>query len=148
MVESPPGHLEIYLTANNVHDAAADPDFFAFLAQMDAAGALEGGALGRDIGRLGESCVDEPLREARVEAAGDRVFVSAASDERSHLEGRVVAYVMRTDHAQLDRVERGPVGLERKDLARRAEHHHAPARAIVDPLVVNDVRLQAGRAPC
>ena len=41
-----PFHLEIDLAVNNVHDVAADPDFFAFLAQMDAAGTLEGGALG------------------------------------------------------------------------------------------------------
>src|SRR5262247_3974412 len=58
-------HLEIDLAVNNVHDVATDPDVFALLAQMDAAGALEGGALGRDIGRLGESCADEPLCEAR-----------------------------------------------------------------------------------
>src|SRR5438105_4923931 len=74
-------HLEIDLAVNNVDDVAADPDFLAALAQMDAAGTLEGSALGRNIGRLGESCADEPLREARVEAAGDRVFVSAAADE-------------------------------------------------------------------
>ncbi len=89
--------LEIHLAANHVHNVAADPDFFTVLAQMDAAGALQRGALGCDIGRLGESCADEPLREARVEAAGDRIFVSAASDERPHLEGRVVAGVMRTE---------------------------------------------------
>src|SRR4030095_3454719 len=90
-------HLEIDLAVNNVHDVAADPDFFAFLAQMDGAGALKDSALGRDIGRFCESCADEPLREAGVEAAGDRVFVSAEADERPHLEGRVVAGVMRTD---------------------------------------------------
>src|SRR5262245_66544229 len=72
-------YLEIDLPTNNVHDVAANPNFFAVLTQMDAAGALESSALGRDIGRLGESCADEPLREARVEAAGDRVFVSAAA---------------------------------------------------------------------
>src|SRR4029453_3345252 len=87
-------HLEIDLAVNNVHDVAADPDFFAFLAQMDAAGTREGGPLGRDIGRFCESCADEPLREAGVEAAGDWIFVSAAADERSHLEGRVGAGAM------------------------------------------------------
>src|SRR5215471_15799868 len=46
MVESLPVHLEIDLAVNNVHDVAADPNFFAFLAQMDAAGTLGGGALG------------------------------------------------------------------------------------------------------
>ncbi len=92
-------HLEIDFADNDVHDVAADPDFFAVLAQMDAAGALEDGALGRDIGRRGESCPDEPLREARVEAAGDRVFVSAVADERPHLEGRVVVDAMPANHA-------------------------------------------------
>jgi hypothetical protein len=52
-------HLEIDLATNNVHDVTADPDVFASLAQMDAAGALECSALGRDIRRLGESCTDE-----------------------------------------------------------------------------------------
>ena len=135
-----PFHLEIDLAANHVHDVAADPDLFAVLAQMDAAGSLERSALGRDIGRLGESRADEPLREARIQAAGDRVLVSAAADERPHLEGRVVARFMRTDHAQLERIERGPVGLERKDLARGPKHHRTPARAVVDPLMMNDVR--------
>src|SRR5215475_12594851 len=132
--------LEIDLAANHVYNIAADPDFFAFLAQMDAPGALQRGALGCDIGRLGEPCPDEPLREASVEAAGDRIFVPAASDECPHLEGRVVAGVMGTDYAELERIERGPVGLERKHLARRAEHHRAPTRAVVDPLMANDVR--------
>src|SRR5215510_2651854 len=71
----PGHHLEIDLATNDLHDVAADPDFLAVLAQMDAARALEGRALGRDIGRLGESGADEPLREARVKAAGDRMFV-------------------------------------------------------------------------
>src|SRR5947199_9845614 len=92
-------HLEIGLTVYNAHDVAPDPDLSAFRAQMDAAGALEGGALGRDIRRFGKSCADEPLCEARVEAAGDRIFVSAGANERPHLEGRVAAGVMRTDHA-------------------------------------------------
>jgi hypothetical protein len=35
-------HLEIDFAVNKVHDVAADPDFFAILAQMDTAGALEG----------------------------------------------------------------------------------------------------------
>src|SRR5499426_2891894 len=43
-------HLEIDLAANDVDDLTADPDVFAVLSQMDAAGALEGSALGRDIG--------------------------------------------------------------------------------------------------
>jgi hypothetical protein len=59
-------HLEIELAANDVNDLAADPDVFAVLAQMDAADALEGRALRCDIRRLGESCTDEPLREARI----------------------------------------------------------------------------------
>src|SRR5262245_63358247 len=84
-------YLEIDLPTNNVHDVAANPDFFAVLAQIDAAGALERSTLRRDIGPLGESCGDEPLRDTRVEAAGDWVSVSAGADERSHLEGRVVA---------------------------------------------------------
>ena len=77
-------HLEIDHAVDNGHDVAADPDFFAFLAQMHTAGALEDSALGRNIGRLGESCADEPLREPGVDAAGDRVFISADDDERPH----------------------------------------------------------------
>src|SRR5262245_48215974 len=122
-------HLQIDLAVNNVHDVATDPDVFDLLAQMDAAGALEGCDLGRGRGRVGQTSADEPRCEARVEAAGDRVFVCAVADECSHLEGRIVPGVMWTDHAQLKRIERGPVGFERKYLARGAEHHRAPARA-------------------
>src|SRR5262245_6682540 len=63
-IDDPHVLLEIGLAANHVHDIPADPHFFAFLAQIDAPGALERGALGCDIGRLGEPCPDEPLREA------------------------------------------------------------------------------------
>src|SRR5215471_19133281 len=93
------------------------------LLQIDAASALEGSALGRDIGRLGEPCTDEPLREARIEASGDGIFVSANAAERPNFEGRVVARVMRTDHPQVERTKRGPVRFERKHLPGGAQHH-------------------------
>jgi len=125
---------------NNVNHIAADPDSIAVFAQVNAAGAPKRGTLGCHIGRRGESCPDEPLRKAGVEAAGDWVFVSAAADERAHLEGRIMTGVVRTDHANLEGGERGPVGPKRKHLARGAKHHCAPARAVVDPLVVTDVR--------
>ena len=57
----------------------------------------------------------------------------------AHLEGRIVTGVMRTDHTHFEGSERGPVGLERKHLARRAKHHGAPAWAVVDPLVFNEI---------
>jgi len=107
---------------------------------VDAADAPERAALGGDVGSGGEPRADEPLREAGVEAAGNRILVSAAADERPHLEGGVVAGLLRADHAELERVERRPVGLERKHLARRAQHHRAPAGAVVHPLVPHDVR--------
>ena len=94
-------HLKIDLTLNNAHDVAADPNSFVVLAQMDATDALQRGALRRDIRRLGESCTNEPLREAGIEAAGDRIFVTAAY-ERAHLEGSVMVGVIRTDYAQLE----------------------------------------------
>ena len=74
-----------------------------------------------------------------IEAARDRIFESAATDERAHFERRVVSGIVRADHAELERAERGPVGLECKHLARGTEHHRAPARAVVDPLVLDDI---------
>ena len=48
-------------------------------------------ALGRDIARGREAAADQPLRQAGVQAAGDRVFVARLSpDEGAHLELRVV----------------------------------------------------------
>src|SRR5467141_2280889 len=88
--------LEADLAVNDVNHVAADPDSIAVFAQVNAAGASKRGPLGCHKGRRGESCPDEPLRKAGVEAAGDRVFVSAATDERAHLEGRIVTGVVRT----------------------------------------------------
>src|SRR5260221_12126070 len=128
------------LAENNVRYIPANPNLFAAPAQMNATRAAERRALGCDIGRLCESGAEQPLRKAGVETAGDRVLVSAAPDERPHLEGRVMAGVMRTHHAELERIEGNPVGLERKHLTRGTQHHRAPARAIVYPLVPNDIR--------
>jgi len=123
----------------NAHNVAPDPDLFAFCSQMHSAGALEGGALGRDIWRFGKSRADEPLCEARVEAAGDRIFVPAGPRERSHLECRVVACLMRTYYAYLEGSECDPVDREREHLTGGAEHYRAPTRAIVYPLMVDDI---------
>ena len=50
-MQGPESHLalEMDLAINDAHDVAADPDFLSVLAQMDAAGAPERGALGRDV---------------------------------------------------------------------------------------------------
>src|SRR5260221_280897 len=88
------------------------------------------------------SSSEEQLANAGFEAAGDRIFVSAAADECAHLESCIVVGVMRTNHAELERIEGSPVGPERKHLTRGTDHHSAPARAIVYPLVPNDIRWQ------
>src|SRR5436190_11831304 len=138
--------LEANLAVNNRDDVAADPDVVAVPAQVDAAGALQRGALRRDVRRLGEPGTDQPLGEARVEAARDRILVSAAADERAYLERGVVTRFLRAHHAELERIQRDPIRLERKHLTGGAQHHRAPSGAVVDPLVVDDVgRLQSER---
>src|SRR5258708_26868607 len=89
-------HLEIEFAENNVHHVSANPDFFAVLAQMNAARALEHCALSRDIGRLGESRAEEPLRNAGGASARDRIFVAPAADESARLEGPIAVTVRRT----------------------------------------------------
>src|SRR3954471_5239849 len=97
--------LEANLAVNNGDDVAADPDVVAVLAQVNAPGALQRRALSSDVRRFGEPGTDQPLREARVEAAGDRILVTAAADERTHLKGGVMTRFVRTDHAQLERIQ-------------------------------------------
>src|SRR4051794_6896081 len=96
---------EIDLAADDLDHVAAHPDVIAVLAQIDAAGAPQRRALRRDIGGLGESRTDQPLRHAGVEAAGHRVLVITAADECAQLERGVVPRLVRTDHPQLERRE-------------------------------------------
>ena len=105
----------------------ADPDCLALLAHMNAAGALERRALRCNVGGAGESCGDEPLSEARVEAAGDGILESAGADERTYLERRVVTRFMRADDAELERGERCQSGFSDSTLcADRSMTAHQP----------------------
>src|SRR5688572_359496 len=80
-IDRPPrpraSHLD--LAPYHLDDVAAHPHVVAFLAQINPPGPLQRGALRGDIGRRREPGADQPLREARVQASGDRILVSAAA---------------------------------------------------------------------
>jgi len=69
---------------------AADPYVVADLLDMHAPGAAERGALTGDVARRGETGADQPLGEAGVQAAGDRILAHAGRrHEGAHLELRL-----------------------------------------------------------
>src|SRR5688500_2895853 len=111
--------LHAQLAADYFDDVAADPYVVAIFAQIYAPGALERRTLRSDVGRLGKTRADEPLRQAGIQAAGHGILVSAAANERAHLEGCVVPRLLRADYAELERRERRPVRLEREHLPGR-----------------------------
>ena len=101
----------------------------------------------RDIRRRGQAGTDEPLCKPGVEAAGDRVFGHPeAGHEGTHLEARVLPRRLRAHHAQLERADRRPVRPQRQHLRRALQHHRAPARAVVDPLVMQHLGRRHAQA--
>jgi hypothetical protein len=97
-------------------------------------------ALRGHVARGGQAGADQPLRQARVQAAGDGVLRHAQpGHEGAYLEGGLGAGRLGADHAELDAAQRGEVGRERAHLGRIAQHQRAPAGAVVDPLVAQHV---------
>ena len=99
--------------------------------------AADGGALRRDV-LLGEDGAGQPLAEAGVEAAGDRVLVEVV--ERADLDVRVAAAVApQPGHADVEPLELVAVGAQREHGAGVVEQDADPAGAVVAPLRVPDV---------
>ena len=133
------GGLEIDLTFYAIYDISADPDFVATLSQVNATRSLHRGALCGDVRRWRKSGTNEPLCQTCVQTSGDRIFVCPATDKRPHFEGSLVARPMWPNHAELQWMKDRPIGLERQNLARGGQHYRAPARPVVDPLVMPDI---------
>jgi len=69
---------------------AADPDVGPDAIDMDAAGATEHRALARHVVVGRQTGADQPLREAGVQAAGDRILADTdRRHEGTHLELRL-----------------------------------------------------------
>ena len=121
------------------HRLPADPGVGADAIDVDAAGAAERRALARDVVRRRQPGADQPLGEAGVEAAGDRVLRRAERrHEGAHLElhrRRRRRPRPRRDDAELEAAASpSKSGSSASTVGARAEQHGDPARAVVDPL--------------
>src|SRR6185436_5982843 len=88
---------------------AADPDVAADLLDVDAAVAAERGALARDVALGRNAGGDQPLADAGVQAAGDRILLHAfAGNEGADLElhAGAVSRLPRSDDADPEIVHR------------------------------------------
>src|SRR3954453_11567315 len=125
------------LSADRRPGASSHPHRAPHPPHVHAAPAPDGRALRRDV-VLGEHRAGEPLAEARVEAAGDRVLGGAV--EGPHLPLGVAAPVAPgRDHADVETVEPLAVRVDREDVVRVLEEYADPARAVVEPPRVDDV---------
>src|SRR4051812_40773064 len=82
---APSGRSQIDVAADAADAVAADPERRSLTRDADPTGAAEAGALRSDVGFRRAAGADQPLAEAGVEAARDRVFIErGAADEAAH----------------------------------------------------------------
>src|SRR5436190_9539087 len=135
------GPSQIDLAADAADAVAADPERRAFARDADATGAAETGALCSQVAFGRPAGADQPLAEAGVEAAGDRVFVErGTADEAAHFERALAARRMRADDADGgEALHARRVGLEREHGRRRIELEAEPVRSVLQELRSDDV---------
>src|SRR4051794_17805576 len=93
---------------------AADPDRAVELLDVDAPGTAQRGALGGDV-RRGQAVAREPLPDAGVETAGDRVLDDTdVRAERPDLDLTLRAGRVRPRDADVEVAECRPVGTDRQ----------------------------------
>ena len=100
---------------------------------------LKNSALRCDIRRLYKLCTHNPLGNACIKTAGNRVFIATTANRRSHFKVRFETWAVGANHPNIEQSKGWPVRLYIKDLLRRTQHDCAPARAIIYPLLLNDI---------
>jgi hypothetical protein len=92
------------------------------------------------LATYGEAVAGQPLADAGVEAAGDRVLDDPdARAEGAHLDGTFRARRVETRNADVEVSEGRPVGLHGQDRVGVPHQDDDPARAVVAPGDVHDV---------
>ncbi len=92
--------------------------------------------------------LDQPHAEPGVEAAGDRVLRDAeVARERADLGVRRAARLVQADHAHVAPRERDRVGAHRQHGVRRHQPQAEPARAVVEPVRVEDLLGEQPQRP-
>src|ERR1022692_369918 len=131
--------LEIDLATDPGHGRSRHPDGAVIVAgYVHPPASADHGALAGEVGRGHPPGGKQPLRQGRVETAGDRILDRATIDleKRAHLESHRRSWRVRPGDSQIE-IDRSWAQCQHR--VSTGQEHRDPARTVVGPLCVDDL---------